>query len=68
MRETFDLEKLTVLIRSRDLCKCFIGTQASAGIWNDQILIDGFWPKVFHRECLLLGVFDVKFTEHFICD
>lgn len=64
MRETFDLEKLTVLIRSRDLRECFIGTQASTGVWNDQILIDAFWLKVFHCECLLLGVFDVIFTEH----
>lgn len=69
MRARFDLEKLTVLIRSHDLCECFIGALASTGVRSDEKLIVGFWSKVFHSECLLLGVFDFIFTEHpIICD
>lgn len=58
------MEKLTAYIWSRDLCVCFIGSLASAGIWSDEKLIEGLWPKVFHSECLCLWVIDVIFTEH----
>lgn len=53
-----------MFVQSRDLRECSIGALASTGVRSDEKLIEGFWLKVFHSECLLLRVFDVIFTDH----